>query len=208
MVQMANITAHTLDVGDIAAVDALIATLLPDGVDIIVNNCGGPPPGAALDTSRGQYIAQFEPMVANLIHLTTSLLPPMVARKWGRVITIGSSGVEQPLPRLVISNALRAAVAGWSKTLASEVAPFGITVNMVLPGRIRTDRTTSIDGAAASKSGKSVEQVEAESTTLIPAGRYGDPQEFADVVAFLAGVPASYLTGSMIRVDGGLIRSV
>ncbi len=203
-----QIHARKLDTADVGAIEALVAELLPEGVDILVNNCGGPPPGGALDTTREAWTGQFAPMAANIFHLTSLLLPAMLARRWGRVITIGSSGVEQPLPRLVISNGLRAAVAGWSKTLASEVAAMGVTVNMVLPGRIRTERTAQIDGAAATRAGGSVEQVEAESTALIPAGRYGDAREFANVVAFLAGTPSSYVTGTMVRVDGGLIRGV
>ena len=203
-----EVRARRLDIGDVAEVEALAAELLPGGVDILVNNCGGPPPGSALETTRDAWSAQFAPMAANIFHLTALLLPPMLARRWGRVITIGSSGIEQPLPRLVISNGLRAAVAGWSKTLASEVAAQGVTVNMVLPGRIRTERTAQIDGAAAARAGGSVAEVEAHSAAQIPAGRYGEAREFANVVAFLAGTPSSYVTGSMVRVDGGLIRGV
>ena len=203
-----NITPCQVDLADLASVDALVDSLLPEGVDIIVNNSGGPPPSTVLTTQREAWVAQFPPMAANIFHLTGRLLPGMMQRKWGRIVTIGSSGIEAPLPGLAVSNGIRGAVLGWSKTLATEVAPHGITVNMVLPGRIATDRVRTIDAGAAQKSGKDVSEIQAASIALIPAGRYGDPQEFGNVVAFLCGEPASYVTGSIVRVDGGLIRGV
>jgi 3-oxoacyl-[acyl-carrier protein] reductase len=114
----------------------------------------------------------------------------------------------QPIPNLGLSNALRASIVGWAKTLAAEVAADGVTVNSVLPGRIHTERVDSLDAAAAKRTGKTVEEVAAASCATIPVGRYGAPKEFADVVAFLASERASYVTGSMVRVDGGAIRSV
>jgi 3-oxoacyl-[acyl-carrier protein] reductase len=197
-----------LDVGDLASIDALCDALLPDGVDILVNNSGGPPPGTAVAAARADWIAQFEAMAANLFHLTSRLLPPMQARRWGRIITIGSSGVEQPLPNLALSNGIRTAVAGWSKTLATELAPQGITVNMVHPGRIRTDRTAQLDRVTAEKSGITIADAEAKSSAAIPMARYGTADEFATAVAYLASTGAAYITGSMIRVDGGAIRSI
>jgi 3-oxoacyl-[acyl-carrier protein] reductase len=124
------------------------------------------------------------------------------------VITSTSSGVVAPIPNLGISNALRLSLVGWSKTLAREVGRDGITANIILPGRIATDRIKFLDEAKAKREGRSVEQVAAESTGAIPLGRYGKPEEYADVVAFLASDRAAYLTGSVIRVDGGLIASI
>ncbi len=205
---MAGLDWIPLYLGDRASVDALCDRLLPEGVDILVNNSGGPPPSEARESRHEDWTSQFTAMAASLFHLTGRLLPAMAERGWGRIVTIGSSGVEQPIPRLAISNSIRAAVLGWSKTLAGEVAGQGITVNMVLPGRIHTDRVRQLDQSAAARQGITAEQVEQGSRATIPAGRYGRPEEFAAVVTFLCGMPASYITGSLIRVDGGLIRSV
>ncbi len=147
-------------------------------------------------------------MVLSVIAITDRVLPGMRERRWGRIITSTSSGVVAPIPNLGISNALRLSLVGWSKTLAREVARDGITANIILPGRIATDRIRFLDKAKAERERRSVEEVAAESTGSIPVGRYGEPEEYGDVVAFLASAQASYLTGSVIRVDGGLIASI
>lgn len=205
----ARVVPVRVDMADLASVEALAQFALGRGVvDIVVNNGGGPPPGAAADASLAQWSANFQAMAAHLFHLNGLLLPAMRARGWGRIITIASSGVEQPIPNLALSNGIRAAVVGWSKTLASEVAGDGVTVNIVMPGRIHTDRVDQLDASAAGRTGKSVDAVKAASIAGIPAGRYGKPEEFADVVAFLACERAGYVTGSRVRVDGGMIRSI
>lgn len=204
-----RVSAVGLDLADIASVDALADRLVDDGgVDIFVGNTGGPPPGLAREATRLDWLAQFESMAANLFHLAQRLLPSMTGRNWGRIVTIVSSGVDQPIPNLALSNGVRAAVVGWSKTLAAEVAIEGVTVNVVLPGRIHTERIDQLDQAAAHRSGKTPEMVARASMAAIPAGRYGKPQEFADVVAFIASDRASYITGAKIRVDGGLIKGI
>jgi 3-oxoacyl-[acyl-carrier protein] reductase len=206
---VARIETVACDLSDRAAVDALARRLLEQGgVDVLVNNCGGPPAGAITSFTPEIWLSNFQAMAAHVFHLTAQLLPPMRERKWGRVITIASSGVEQPIPNLGLSNSLRSAVVGWSKTLATEVAADGVTVNVVLPGRIHTDRVDQLDDLAAGRQGKSRDEVAAASRASIPIGRYGQPQEFADVVAFLASEKASYVTGAKIRVDGGMIRSI
>jgi 3-oxoacyl-[acyl-carrier protein] reductase len=124
------------------------------------------------------------------------------------VVTSASSGVVAPIPGLAISNALRMSLVGWSKTLAREVGRDGITANVIVPGRIGTDRIRFLDEAKAKREARSVESVSAESTASIAVGRYGEPEEYADVATFLASANASYMTGSVVRVDGGLITSV
>lgn len=204
-----RLSTHALDLSSRASVDALAdAVLAQGGVDILVNNSGGPPPGPAAGMALELWLKQFEAMAGHLFHLTGRLLPPMLERSWGRVITIASSGIEQPIANLALSNGIRMAVLGWSKTLSAEVAAQGVTVNLVLPGRIHTDRVDQLDQAAATKQGKSREDVAKASQALIPAGRYGKPEEFADAVVFLASQRASYITGSKLRVDGGMIRGV
>jgi 3-oxoacyl-[acyl-carrier protein] reductase len=147
-------------------------------------------------------------MVLSVIAIADRVLPGMRSRKWGRIITSTSSGVVAPIPNLAISNALRLSLVGWSKTLSREVGRDGITANCVIPGRIATGRIRFLDENRAKLQGRSVEQVSAESTASIPLGRYGAPEEYADAVTFLASERASYITGSAIRVDGGLIASI
>jgi 3-oxoacyl-[acyl-carrier protein] reductase len=144
-------------------------------------------------------------IVMSVVGITDRVLPGMRAARWGRVITSTSSGVVAPIPNLGISNALRSALVGWSKTLAREVARDGITANIVLPGRVATDRIRFLDEQKAEREGRPADEVAAESTASIPVGRYGRPEEYGDAVAFLASARASYITGSIIRVDGGLI---
>ncbi|WP_108260752.1 SDR family oxidoreductase [Mangrovicoccus ximenensis] len=178
------------------------------GVDILVNNTGGPKPGGAQAMTADAVMAAAQSMVAPVIGLTTALLPAMRAAGWGRILTLASSGVAQPIPNLALSNTLRAALSGWSKTLASEVAADGVTSNLLLPGRIHTDRVDQLDAAAAERQGKEIDAVRAASRATIPAGRYGRVEEFAAVAAFLCSAPASYVTGGMIRCDGGMIRGI
>lgn len=206
---MENVHALQLDLGKLDDVDRVVDGLLADGgVDIIVNNSGGPPPGTAEKADRASWLSHFEAMAANLFHLNTRLLPVMKEQGWGRIISITSSGVEQPIPNLALSNGIRAAVVGWSKTLANEVAADGITVNVVMPGRIHTQRVDELDAAAAKRTKSDVADVAAKSRATIPAGRYGKPEEFADVVTFLVSARAGYVTGSRIRIDGGSIKSI
>jgi 3-oxoacyl-[acyl-carrier protein] reductase len=177
-------------------------------VDVLVNNTGGPPPTPASGQSADLWRKWFDSMVLSVIAITDRVLPQMLARNWGRIITSTSSGVIAPIPNLAVSNALRMSLVGWSKTLAREVGRKGVTVNIVLPGRIATDRIRFLDEQKAKRESRTVADVSAESTGSIPVGRYGNPQEYGDTVAFLASTRASYITGSTIRVDGGLIASI
>jgi 3-oxoacyl-[acyl-carrier protein] reductase len=198
------------DLADLALVDDRIGMIESrlGPVEILVNNTGGPPPTPAAGQDPVLWSQSFQSMVLSVVAITDRVLPGMRERQWGRVITSTSSGVVAPIPNLGISNALRLALVGWSKTLSREVARDGITANIVLPGRVATDRIRFLDEAKARREQRSVEEVAAESTSSIPVGRYGRPEEYADVVAFLASERASYLTGSVIRVDGGLIASI
>jgi 3-oxoacyl-[acyl-carrier protein] reductase len=198
------------DLADLALIDARVRAIESrfGPVDLLVNNTGGPPPTPASGQDPALWSKSFQSMVLSVIAITDRVLPGMRERKWGRVITSTSSGVVAPIPNLGISNALRLSLVGWSKTLAREVGRDGITVNIILPGRIATDRIRFLDEAKAKREGRPVEEVASESTSSIPIGRYGRPEEYADVVAFLASERASYLTGSILRVDGGLIASI
>ncbi len=198
------------DLSDLAQIDAHISKIESKlgPVDILVNITGGPPPTPASGQDPALWSKYFQAMVLSVIAITDRVLPNMRARHWGRVITSTSSGVVAPIPNLAISNALRLSLVGWSKTLAREVGKDGITANIVVPGRIATGRTRFLDEAKAKREGRSVEDVSAESTGSIPLGRYGKPEEYADVVTFLASERAAYVTGSVVRVDGGLIASL
>lgn len=202
--------ALTWDLADLSQIEGYVAAIEArlGPVDILVNNTGGPPPTPASGQAPELWAQHFQAMVVSVIAITDRVLPGMRARKWGRVITSTSSGIVAPIPNLAISNALRLSLVGWSKTLAREVGADGVTVNVVLPGRIATQRILFLDNAKAAREGRAVEAVTAESTAAIPLGRYGDPREYGDVVAFLASARAAYVTGSVTRVDGGLIPSV
>jgi 3-oxoacyl-[acyl-carrier protein] reductase len=199
-----------LDLTDVGSLDAALdaAHKRFGEVEILFNNGGGPPPSRAAGQAVEVWREQFEAIVLGVIALTDRALPAMRARRWGRIITTTSSGVVTPIPDLALSNALRLSLVGWSKTLAREVAAEGVTVNVVVPGRIATGRVRALDEARARREGTSVDDATASSIASIPAGRYGDPDEYAAAVAFLAGEPASYITGAMLRVDGGLIPSI
>jgi 3-oxoacyl-[acyl-carrier protein] reductase len=193
---------------DLASIHARAVEALGGPIDILVANTGGPPPGTALSVDSDLWTAQFEAMVLPVIKLSGLVIGGMRERGFGRILIVASSGVIQPIPNLVMSNALRSAIVGWSKTLANEVAKDGITVNLILPGRIHTDRVDELDAANAKAQGKTVDEIAVAARAAIPAGRYGRVEEFADTVCFLASEKASYITGSSIRVDGGAVRTI
>ena len=198
------------DLSDIAKVDGLVSqveqTLGP--IDILINNTGGPPPTPAAGQDPALWQKSFNEMVLSLIAITDRVLPGMRQRKWGRVITSTTSGAIAPIKNLAISNTLRAALLAWSKTLATEVASDGVTVNIIMPGRVATDRLRQLDEARAKREGISYEEVVKASLQQIPMGRYGDPKEYGDAATFLASQNASFITGTIMRIDGGQIQAI
>ena len=205
-----RVGAFPLDLHDTAALPDFAAqvTAAFAAPDILINNTGGPPYGGAAGRATADWATSFQDMTLSVITLTDAFLPAMRARGWGRIVTIVSSGAMQPIPVLGISNTLRAALVAWSKTLSNEIAADGVTANILVPGRIATDRVTLTDEAIAAREGLTVDAVRARSFAAIPTGRYGRPEEIADMVAFLASARAGYITGTTIRVDGGIVRHV
>ena len=209
--KIGTVHGHVVELTSDEAVAAATAqTIQTCGhIDILVNNAGitgGNAPTWELDPQVWRRVIEVN-LIAPFL-TCRAIAPHMTTRGWGRIVTSASSGVVAPIPNLGISNAMRMSLVGWSKTLAREVAREGITCNVVVPGRIATPRITFLDEQKAKREGRRVGDVAAESTASIPLGRYGDPQEYADTVAFLASKRASYITGSIVRVDGGMIASI
>ena len=178
------------------------------GVDILVNNTGGPPFGAISKVDVKTWRDQFESMVLSVFRLTDLILPGMRAQNWGRVIIVSSTGVVEPIPELGISNTLRVSLANWAKTLSYEIAKNNITINMLMPGRIGTERLENLYKMNMERTGKTIEQVKKDVASVIPIGRVGRPEEFASLAVFLASENASYITGTATPIDGGLTRSI
>ena len=212
LIEAAGGTALALswDLSDSSVIDALVTKVEQElgPIDILVNNTGGPPPTLAAGQDPALWQKSFNDMVLSLISITDRVLPGMRQRKWGRIITSTTSGAIAPIKNLAISNTLRAALLAWSKTLAAEVAAEGITVNVIMPGRVATDRLRQLDESRAQRENMSYESVVQASLRQIPMGRYGDPGEYGDTAAFLASQNASFITGSVTRVDGGQIQAI
>jgi 3-oxoacyl-[acyl-carrier protein] reductase len=200
---------HAIDLGDAAALDALIAGPLSAGdVDVLINNSGGPPGGRVIDAPIAAFENAFAPHLLASHRLVQALVPGMRRRGFGRIVNIVSTSVYEPIAGLGVSNTLRAAMAGWAKTLSRELAADGITVNNVLPGYTRTRRIGEIVNARVAKEGRSAAAVEADMLAHVPVGRMAEAAEVAAAVAFLSSPAAGYITGISLAADGGRMQSI
>ncbi len=177
-------------------------------VDILVCNSGGPPPTAAANTPREAWSEALQLSLLSTVRMAQAAIPYMRRDRWGRIICVTSVSVKSPLPGMILSNTARPGVVGFAKTLAQEFARDGITVNVVCPGYMATDRVQELAEERAALDGRPVEEVMEEMVAGIPAGRMGDPKELGDLVAFLASERAGYITGTTLQIDGGYIRSL
>ena len=177
-------------------------------IDILVTNTGGPPAGTFESLSRENWNDAVNNLLFSVVELTRLTLPGMKQRRWGRLLNVTSIAAKQPVENLLLSNCVRAGVTGFAKTLANEVAEYGVTVNNIMPGFTATERVEELAGTLATREGVDASVIRARWEAEIPMKRLGSPREFAALAAFLVSERASYITGSSIAVDGGWIRSV
>jgi 3-oxoacyl-[acyl-carrier protein] reductase len=206
----ASVSALVADVSDPAAIDRVWRRANDDfgRVDILVTNAGGPPAGPFESHPASAWSDALRLNFESVVNMTRAVLPGMKERHWGRIINITSIAVKQPVDNLILSNSVRAAVTGFARTLANEVASYGVTVNNVMPGYTLTDRIANLAETNAGQRGTTTEAVIAGWESQIPMARLGTPEEFAAMVTFLASERASYTTGASIPVDGGWIRAL
>ena len=199
-----------IDLSDSDAVRATMAGWVPTqpAVHILINNAGGPPPGPLLGAQQHELQAAFATHVLSSQALVQTLVPGMKAARYGRIINVISTSVREPIRNLGVSNTIRAAMAGWSKTLSRELAPHGITVNNILPGSTLTDRHRSLIESRARQAGTDAATIERQMLADIPMGRFAAPEEVAAAIEFLASPSAGYITGVNLPVDGGRISAI
>lgn len=208
--EIGAVAHHTADVARTEDVKRLVGAAIADldGLDILVVNAGGPPPGTFADADEDAWERAFRLTLMSAVNLAREALPALRDSDQGRIVNITSSSVREPIPNLILSNALRGAVTGMAKTLSTEMAPHRITVNNLAPGRFLTDRLRANDATSAKKLGIDVEEQLRRSAAAIPMLRFGEPAEFAATCVFLCSRQAAYITGQTIAVDGGLTRGV
>jgi len=177
-------------------------------VDILITNAGGPPAGTFEQMTDDHWQLAFELNLLSVIRSIRAVLPYMREQRFGRIVNFASSSFKQPIDNLILSNTFRTGIVGLAKTLATELGPDGILINTVGPGRIGTDRLAYLDSVRAEKSGQTVEEIRQQIEATIPVGRYGEPDEFARVITFLASPANSYVTGQSILVDGGMVKAI
>jgi 3-oxoacyl-[acyl-carrier protein] reductase len=206
----ATVDAVAADVGTGEEAARLVAHTVATfgGLDIVVHNAGGPPAGDFLSITEAQWQKAFDQNLMSLVRLVNAAVPELKKAGGGRILTIASSSIKQPIPGLVLSNALRTGVWGLVKTLARELGPHGIRINVVAPGRIQTERIEELDTARATRLGVDLAHVKQESIAAIPLGRLGTPEEFANLLVFLASDAGRYISGQAIIVDGGMTAAL
>lgn len=205
-----EVLAHAVDVGDPDAAAGFVraAEQRFGSVDILITNAGGPPPTRLRNTTPEEWKAALDQNLLSCVHLVRAALPGMIERRWGRILAIASVSVKQPVPDIILSNTARAGIAGFMKSLATEAAPHGVLANVLCPGYTRTARLEQLAAHLSATRGVSEEEIYAGWSADIPLGRVGEPEEFGAVAAFLASERASYVTGTVLAVDGGHVRSL
>jgi len=206
----ANVSAFECDVSDLASLKELFSrtTEALGGLDSLVVNAGGPPPGDFKDTSEEDWSRAFDLTLMSVVRSVQLAVPHLEASGGGSILALASSSVVQPIPNLLLSNVFRPAVRALCKHLSIELASSGIRVNVLSPGRILTPRIDELDAAVASRSGRSISEVRRDSVSKIPLGRLGEPEEFGRIAAVMLSEASSYMTGSHLLVDGGMVRSL
>ena len=196
----------SLEHGPRAVVEACVAQY--GGLEIAIHNAGGPPPGDFRSIPADAWYRAFDANLMSFVRLVQEAAPHMKRAGYGRILAITSSSIKQPIPNLVLSNALRTGVLGIAKTLSKELAADRILVNVIAPGRIATERLREVDEATAWQTGQTIEEIRRTSVAAIPLGRLGEPEELAHLAVFLASAAASYITGTAIQVDGGMVTAL